>query len=108
MERDTILERTKNIAIKIMGEIPDDHHVWEGFDSGAKFIVSKEIYPIEERYIFYSLSVSGPLENRRKLIQDFIDALGKPTTDNKSDYAGAIEFVLWNADQVDTNRKSNS
>lgn len=105
MEKEEILRRTKDLPTIVMGNVAEDHQIWEGNEGGTHFKITKEIIPIPKGPMMYALSVSGDERYKARLISDFENALGKPATRNTDPRLPGIEFVLWEATKIDKQRK---
>ena len=80
-ERKQIIDEFKRIKIKPMNAMEaKDPEIWEGDDSGAHFMVTKEsMYKtFGINMIVYALSVSGLYTGKEKVIGDFTRILGEP------------------------------
>lgn len=87
-----------------MGNIAEDHQIWEGTEGGVHFKITKEIMPVRNGPTVYALSLSGDKDYKPKLIADFENALGKPDIRKVDPKLSGIEFVLWEATKIDKQR----
>jgi hypothetical protein len=106
VEKEEILQRTKNLPAIVMGNIAKDHQIWEGNEGGAHFKITKEIPSslIGKVPTVYALSVSGNESGKIHLISDFENAFGKPIIRSADPQLPDIEFLLWKAEEIDKKR----
>lgn len=96
MERDIIQTHVENIPTSELGRVQEDDEIWEGYDGGAKFMVSRHILPTPNRDEMVSLSVSGETTERERVIAEFIDVLGEPFRyDHPPEPFDKIDVVAW-------------
>lgn len=106
MKKEKILHRIRNLPTKLVGEMPEDHQIFEGNKFGAHFKVTKELIPVAD-LIIYSLSVSEEDSvSRNKLIGEFIAIFGPSFSRQEFASMPGIDFVVWEAPKVDEYLKS--
>ncbi len=107
VEKEEIWDKSGKILPKKINNLnPSDDEVWEGEEAGAKFILTRDIMPVNPAMrTIYSLSVSGDLDGQIKVVGDFVDAFGKPVWREQAVEIEGGEIVVWNGDKVDQKRK---
>lgn len=108
MEKEQIIEIIRNLPRKVVGELSEDHQIFEGNQDGAHFKITKEIVPVSGNLAIYSLSVSGNVSSKDKIISEFITVLGKPIGISSPEDFPGIDFVIWNAVEVDYQLQSTN
>ena len=100
-DKERIMEQLRRLPTKSLLKVPAaPEEVWEEDEGGTHFIVSKEQFPQPIQMTVYSLSVSGDISNRRRIIEDFRNALGQELERETLEMPTPIEFVLWNASNL--------
>lgn len=103
-EREQIIQELKKIRIKPMNLTEaKDPEIWEGDDSGAHFMLTKEsLYKtFGVNLIVYALSVSGLYTGKEKVISDFLRTFGEPVQKDINLLDPDPSFILWDASTVD-------
>lgn len=92
--KETILITIRNLHPHAKHKVPDhkEDQVWGGKEYGTRFKVSKtggsDITDI------VTLEARGTARNRKRLIEDFVTALGKPKTIETNNHANP-QTVTW-------------
>ena len=102
-EREDINRHAGQLPNRRMDRIADTSEIWESDERDAHFILSRSWRP--GLPLIYSLSVSGPIESREKVIADFQAVFGEEIARTAQRFGQPIEFVLWDAAESDKNRK---
>ena len=102
-EKEEIYRQADRLLTRRMDRIAKKSEIWESDERGAHFILSRSWR--EELQTLYSLSVSGPEDERERVIADFQSAFGEELAHVVQDFGQLIEFVLWDASEVDKIRK---
>jgi len=96
MERAIIESTVASIPHSQVGEIQQDHEIWEEQDGGAKLMVTRHIISVRDRYEMISLSVSGEPSERHRVIREFIDVFGRPFEPVLySSRLDVIDVIVW-------------
>jgi hypothetical protein len=78
MERESIINNTLDLPIIEVGHVAEDSEVWACTDGEAHFRMAR--VSLSKRGLeFYDMRISGPNEERHRIMMEFIDALGPPT-----------------------------
>lgn len=101
-ERDVILNHCRKLppvlSPLIRGRDYADYEIWEGVEGEAHFQLTREIIPPLPD--FFYLSVSGRRKDVRKVINDFLKALGEPLERGLGTIPG-IRMIVWNTAKID-------
>lgn len=109
-EREEILDRCRTLPTISTGTVANDDEVWDTYQKGAHFIFTKEVFPMPLHLSVFSLSVSGPLQDRQEVIADFKAVLGQ---EMEKDYQPfpfpeahdfGIDYLIWDITAIN---KSN-
>lgn len=98
MERDVIRQQIREIPLSTLGEVQQDHEIWEFNDDGAHCKVTRHKLPLENAdQGMVSLSVSGATPERDRVIREFSEVLGSPAAQEMlpGDEGQPIDFVVW-------------
>lgn len=96
MEKEIISSAVASLAFSRLGEVPEDHEIWEEVDGGAKLMVTRHILPMQTRVELLSLSVSGDPSERQRVVSEFIAVFGEPIeSDLAPDLDNYVEAVSW-------------
>ncbi len=82
---------------------------WSDREPGAGFTLSKIYYPEADNIPAteaYVLSVSGNMISKEKVIDNFLEALGKPIIEPEDVFGRGTISMAWNAEDVDKIIKS--
>ena len=97
MRKRELKKALAQLPIIMSGTVVQDHQIIETDEEGCHYKITKEVIPLPLAPIFYMLSVSGPPENRRRLISTFIKILGPPLRQFQIKGLPQIEYVSWDA-----------
>ncbi|MEP7205269.1 MAG: hypothetical protein ABI716_03700 [Candidatus Saccharibacteria bacterium] len=96
MEKDIIKSTVANIPTSRLGEIQQDHEIWEQTDGGAHFKVTRHTLHVVGELEMLSLSISGRATERARIIGEFSEVLGTPTSqDVVPDSETNVDIVAW-------------
>lgn len=96
MEREIISSSVASLPPSIIGEIQEDHEIWEEIDGGAKLMVTRHILPTPNRDELISLSVSGEPHERQRVIDEFTEVFGEPAQiTQQPQLQNHIDMVAW-------------
>jgi hypothetical protein len=95
MERGIIARKTAELSLSTLGEVQADHEIWEETDGGAHFIVTRHLLPeIESREIL-AVSVSGAVEERNRIYNDFYQIFGPPASYEADENVADCDVFVW-------------
>ncbi len=96
MEREIISTSVANLPPSTIGEIQQDHEIWEEIDGGAKLMVTRHILPTPNRDELIALSVSGEPSERQRVIDEFSEVFGEPAQiDQQPQVRNYVDMVAW-------------
>lgn len=104
MEESVLKKALAKLPVIKIFSIPEDNQLIEGDEDGCHYIITKVSQ--YGKFILYYLSVSGPPENRQRVISCFIEILGPPYNGPVEELPG-IYFLCWWARNVDLLLASN-
>lgn len=105
-EREEILDKCKTLPTISTGTVANDDEVWDTYQKEAHFIFTKEVFPMPLHLSVFSLSVSGPLQDRQEVVADFKSVLGQ---EMEKDYQSiplpvmpdyGIDYIIWDIKAV--------
>jgi hypothetical protein len=79
MDNKEIGVRVNELPYSTLGEVQDDSEIWEIQDGEASVKVTKHYLPTPKRDPALFMTVSGPMEERQRVIGEFIAVYG-PTS----------------------------
>ena len=96
MERSIIESMVASLPVSELGSIAEDHEIWEETDGAAHFKVTRHILPTPDRVIheMVSLTISGPPEEKLRILNEFKQVLGRPTVADMTDDE-AMDTIAW-------------
>ena len=99
MDRPIIEAMIASLPVSEMGRIAEDHEIWEEIDGGAFLTVTRHILTSTESGIEHevvALQISGPLDERFRVISEFVDVLGSQAQiDMGREGTGEPDTVMW-------------
>ena len=96
MEKDTIQSHVSRLPEIPFGVVPENGEIWEADDGAAHVKVTRHVLRTLDAYQLVSLTVSGPPDERRRVLRDFKAAYGTPAGgqyDFQSDFH--IDVFQW-------------
>lgn len=99
MEREIIEAMVHSLPISEMGVAAEDHEIWEETDGDAYFTVTRHWLTVpntEIKYEVVALTVSGPPNERRRIVREFTDIFGAAS--QREEYVGGHiepDTILW-------------
>ncbi len=78
MEREIIKSTVESLPYSTIGEVQQDHEIWEEFDGGAKVTVTRHYLPTPNRDSIVAMTVSGEASERHRVEREFIEVFGDP------------------------------
>ena len=106
MEREEIIEKSRNLPAIHPEKIAEDHEIWEGNEPGAHFKFTKNYLPQVPVRKFYVLSVAGKKRGRERIISDFKSVFGEPERQYTLPRVPAVYFLSWDTGKVDASLTS--
>jgi len=104
MEESELKKALAKLPVIELHDIPWDDQLIAGDEDGCHYIITKVSQ--YGKFTFYYLSVSGPPENRQRVISRFIEILGPPLGGPVEELPG-IYFLCWWARNIDLLLASN-
>lgn len=97
MERQEIERGLEHLPVSNLGEIQDDHEIWEYTDGGAHFKVTRHRLPLPDTQPeVVSISVSGNALERQRIIREFSHVLGAPgSQDIELKTPEHMDMAMW-------------
>lgn len=103
MEKEIISSMVVSLPEAKIGEIQQDHEIWEETDGGAHFKVTRHNLQTSNGDMeILAMSISGHFRERKRVIDEFSEVLGDPIVKepffDKSLY---IDTIVWQIDSQD-------
>ena len=96
MEKEVIESTVGEIPVSQLGEIQQDHEIWEETDGNAHFKVTRHILPVAGGVEMLSMSVSGEPSERARVVDEFCEVFGAPASlDILLEHVDHIDVVAW-------------
>lgn len=99
MEREVIRSTIAKLPASELGKIAADHEIWEETDGDAQFKVTCHTLPVGEGIRIISMNVSGPENERARIIREFSEIYGNPEPEagviSQTPEGIPIDFVMW-------------
>jgi hypothetical protein len=93
MEKENIELNVANVPYSILGEVQADGEIWEAQDGGAFVKVTRHILATLNQDAILSLTVSGPTDERQRVINEFVEVYG-PTA-LPVDAESHMDTAIW-------------
>lgn len=109
-DRETIISHITELPVISVGTMAGDEQIWEANERGAYFKVTRERMPVYVAGILaevYSLSVSGTILAKNRIVRDFTKALGQPLQSPYELPGTGIAFLIWDAQKLDRTTDQN-
>lgn len=78
MQREKIESTVASLPQSELGVLPNDDEIWEEQDGEANIKVTRHVLPTPNHISIVSLTVSGPSDERLRVIKEFIEVYGQP------------------------------
>jgi len=96
MEKSIIETMVTSISVSPLEKVAEDHQIWEETDGEAHFKVTRHQLPVLDHPEFLSLSVSGEPSERTRIVCEFAEVFGQPTSsDVMPDVPENVDVVAW-------------
>jgi len=96
MDRSTIETMAAFIPPSELGGIARDEEIWEEDDGGAHLKVTRHILPdLPVEIEVLSMSVTGRVAERRRVIGEFNEVFGEPASGDIKDDSEYVDVVMW-------------
>ncbi|HUS59978.1 MAG TPA: hypothetical protein VMX76_01180 [Nevskiaceae bacterium] len=101
MTKERLLEGILKLPTIEGGTLAEDDQVIEGNQGGVHYKLTKEVFPFLGGLTLFSLSVSGPIEERLAFIDEIKTELGEPANVEEFPRLPGIHFAAWEANAVE-------
>lgn len=105
MTKESLLGRIPNLPEIKIGTVAEDDQIIEGFQGQVHYKMTKETIP-QAGVTIFSLSTSGPREERLAFIKEVAAEIGEPVDITEFSKLPGIHFAFWEAGSVEKKLRS--
>ena len=93
MEKEIIGSWVASLPETHFGSMHEDDEMWEEQDGGAWFKVTRHVQG--SGMSMMAMSITGPTEERRRVIGEFSEVFGQPARKDISELPNHLDFIIW-------------